>query len=101
MILMKRTSHKIALEKIILSILLSLFSFGVLAQHGAGTPAAGLAAEEQAAAARLESKTIREVTTMLASKEMEGRGTAQPGADRAAEYLAGKFAELGLKAGGD
>ena len=101
MIFTRRRSHRITLEKISLSILLSLFSIGVFAQQGAGTPAAGLGAEEQAAAARLESKTIREVTTMLASKEMEGRGTAQSGADRAAEYLAGKFAELGLKAGGD
>jgi hypothetical protein len=32
---------------------------------------------------------------------MEGRGTAQPGADRAANYLADRFARFGLKPGGD
>ena len=57
---------------------------------------------EQAASAQIKSDTIREVTTTLSSKEMEGRGMAQPGGERAAKYLADKFAKAGLKPlGGD
>jgi hypothetical protein len=37
----------------------------------------------------------------LSSKEFEGRGTGQPGADKAAAYLAQRFAKLGLKPRGD
>ena len=56
-----------------------------------------LSSVEQAATAQVKSDTIREVTTTLSSKEMEGRGMAQPGGARAAKYLADKFAKAGLK----
>ena len=49
----------------------------------------------------MKAETIREVTTTLASREMEGRGIGQPGGERAAKYIAGKFAAFGLKPGGD
>jgi hypothetical protein len=62
---------------------------------------ATLSPAEQAAAAQVKAETIREVTTALASKEMEGRGTAQAGGDRAAKYLADRFARAGIKPGGD
>ena len=60
-----------------------------------------LSSAEQRAAAQLKTETIREVTTVLASREMEGRGTAQPGGDRSAKYLADRFARAGLKPAGD
>jgi len=41
--------------------------------------------------------TIKETVTALAAPEMQGRGTAQPGGDKAAAYLADRFAKLGLK----
>jgi hypothetical protein len=63
--------------------------------------AATLTAAEQKAAARVKLETIRKVTTALSSKEFEGRGTGQPGADRAARYLADRFAKLGLKPAGE
>ncbi len=63
--------------------------------------AATLTAAEKKAADRVKLETIRELTTRLSSKEFEGRGTAQPGADKAANYLAEHFAKLGLKPGGD
>src|SRR5581483_1152207 len=44
---------------------------------------------------------IRDVTVALASNEMQGRGTGQPGADRAARYIADRFSKLGLKPLGD
>jgi hypothetical protein len=60
-----------------------------------------LTAVERKSAARVKLETIREITTALSSKEFEGRGTAQPGADKAAQYLADRFAKLGLKPGGE
>jgi hypothetical protein len=49
----------------------------------------------------VKTPTISTVTTTLASKEMQGRGTAQPGADKAARYIADAMAKLGLKPLGD
>ncbi|MBX3394473.1 MAG: M28 family peptidase [Phycisphaerae bacterium] len=37
----------------------------------------------------------------LASDELEGRGTGQPGIDRAAEYIAAEFSRLGVNPAGD
>src|SRR5882672_6947213 len=62
---------------------------------------ATLTATERKAAARVKLETIREVTTTLSSPEFEGRGTGQPGADKAANYLVDRFAKLGLKAAGE
>jgi len=56
---------------------------------------------EQEAVAQLKTETIREVTSVLAWREMEGRGTAQSGGDRSAKYLADRFARAGLKPLGD
>ncbi len=56
-----------------------------------------LSSLEQAATAQVKADTIREVTATLSSKEMQGRGMAQPGGEKAAKYLAAKFAEAGLK----
>jgi hypothetical protein len=60
-----------------------------------------LTATERKASAQVKLETIREITTRLSSKEFEGRGTAQPGGDRAARYLADRFEKLGLKPGGE
>src|SRR5688572_4320015 len=62
---------------------------------------ATLTAAEKSTSAQVKLETIREVTAKLSSKEFEGRGTAQPGADKAANYLADRFAKLGLKPGGE
>jgi hypothetical protein len=63
--------------------------------------APALAVSELDAVARLKVETITEITTALASKEMEGRGTATPGGERAAQFIADRFAKLGLKPLGD
>ena len=85
-----------------------LFSSSVIPafgqQAGAATAkqsTATLTAAEKSTSAQVKLETIREVTTKLSSKEFEGRGTAQPGADKAANYLADRFAKLGLKPGGE
>ncbi len=44
---------------------------------------------------------MKETVKALAADEMQGRGTAQPGGDKAAKYLADRFAKLGLKPLGD
>lgn len=72
--------------------------------NGAATArrsATTLTADEKKAASRVRLETIRDMTIKLSSKEFEGRGTAQPGGDRAAQYLADQFARLGLKPAGD
>jgi peptidase M28-like protein len=83
-----------------------LLSSSALAWQSSATATATKAAPtlttaERKAADRVKLETIRDVTTTLSSNEFEGRGTAQPGADRAARYLADRFAKLRLKPGGE
>jgi Peptidase family M28 len=87
-----------------LLLLIALFTSPVFGQGSAATapkPAATLTAAEKEAAARIKVETIKEVTAALSAKEMEGRGTAQAGGERAAKYIADRFAKLGLKPLGD
>ena len=63
--------------------------------------ARALAPDEKDLATRVKAETIRDVTSKLASKEMEGRGTATPGGERAARYVGDRFAKLGIKPLGD
>jgi hypothetical protein len=45
--------------------------------------------------------SIKAVTEALSSPEMEGRGTGQPGGDKAANWIAERFRSMGLKPLGD
>ncbi len=45
--------------------------------------------------------SIKRSTTALSADEMEGRGTGQPGGEKAANWIADQFKELGLKPGGE
>ena len=56
-----------------------------------------LSATEQQLAEKISAESIKETVNALAADEMQGRGTAQPGGDKAAAYLADRFAKLGLK----
>ncbi len=76
------------------------YAFQGTATAPAKTAAVKLSSEERKASERVKQETIREITTTLSSKEFEGRGTGQPGADKAAQYMADRFAKLGLKPGG-
>jgi hypothetical protein len=60
-------------------------------------PAVTLTPTEQRLVDNLKVETIKEVVNTLSSDEMEGRGTAQPGGDKAAAYIADRFQKLGLK----
>jgi hypothetical protein len=92
-----QSTRRNLLAAITIIILLTPAAFG---RQGAPAVAA-LTSAEREAAARVKSETIREITTALASDEMQGRGTAQPGGDKAARYIADRFAKMGLKPLGD
>ncbi len=92
------------------SLLLALaFAFSNIAPLAAQTAsmaaakpvAAPLSQAERDLVARLSIETLREVTSALSAPAMEGRGTMQPGGERAAEYIANRFKTLGLKPLGD
>ena len=63
----------------------------------APAPARALSTTEQQLVEGLSVETIKNTVNALAADEMQGRGTAQPGGDKAAAYLADRFAKLGLK----
>lgn len=56
-----------------------------------------LSQAEHELAATVKVETIREVVASLSADEMQGRGTAQAGGDKAAAFIADRFAKLGLK----
>jgi hypothetical protein len=51
----------------------------------------------QATEPRIRADRVREVLTFLASDELGGRDSPSPGLDRAASWLAERFAEIGLE----
>src|ERR1044071_2116653 len=86
---------------VILLLALSLVTPTASAQQSAAKAAPALSKSEREASARIKVETLRDVTNALVSKDMEGRGTGQPGADKAARYIADRFAKIGLKPAGD
>lgn len=81
----------------LLAILLASSSVICWGQAVAPAPQAELSAAEKELAAHVKTETIREVVTALSADDMQGRGTAQPGGEKAAKYLADRFAKLNLK----
>ena len=79
---------------------LSLFVVQTLGQ-AAAPAAAKLSAIELELADKITIGSIKEMTAALASPEMEGRGTGQPGGDKAANWIAERFKSYGLKPLGD
>ncbi len=82
--------------------LISFLLFGqtATAQTTALAPAK-LSATENSLAEKISVGTIKEITAALAAPEMQGRGTMQPGGDKAANYIADRLQKLGLKPLGD
>ena len=70
-------------------------------QSAAPATTRALTADEQKLIDNITIVTIKETVNALAADEMQGRGTGQPGGDKAAAYLADRFAKLGLKPLGD
>src|SRR5688572_15869468 len=82
----------------LLSLLLA-FSAALNLSHAAARPSlqSQLSAAEQDLISHIKVEQIREVVSALSADEMEGRGTAQPGGDKSADYLAQRFAKINLK----
>jgi hypothetical protein len=72
-----------------------------LTQSVAPVTTRAITAAEQKLVDNVTIASIKEAVSALAADEMQGRGTAQPGGDKAAAYLADRFAKLGLKPLGD
>ena len=103
---MKFRLHSHSFWKGLTAVLLTSFvftatSFGWQQAVVGPIPASALTSAEREAAASLKADTIRDVASALASGEMQGRGTAQPGGEKAAQYIAERFAKLGVKPLGD
>jgi Zn-dependent M28 family amino/carboxypeptidase len=79
-------------------LMFALISSQAFAQQ---TAPAALSQAEKDLAASIKIGTIKEITAALAADEMQGRGTMQPGGEKAANWIADRFQKLGLKPLGD
>ena len=82
---------------IVLAILLVTSTAFGWAQAVVPAPTRALSTTEQQLVDGLSLSTLKETVNALAADEMQGRGTAQPGGDKAAAWIADRFAKLGLK----
>ncbi len=88
-------------KKTFSAFIVSLLVFGQVFAQTAATANAQLSATEQEISDKITVASIKDYTTALVSPEMEGRGTMQPGGEKAANWIADKFKSLGLKPLGD
>src|SRR6185369_14224570 len=88
-----------SLALLLATLLITSSAFGLT--QSAPAPARALSATEQQLFDNISVATIKETVNALAADDMQGRGTAQPGGDKPATYLADRFAKLGLKPLGD
>ncbi len=89
------------LRKTMTALLVSLLIFGQIFAQTVAPAKSVLLSEEQQLAAKIDIQTIKDVTATLSADEMQGRGTMQPGGDKAANWIADRFKALGLKPLGD
>src|SRR5689334_13401808 len=94
-----------ALRGLMISLLIAAVTvapvFGWQAAASAPKTDTALSTAEREAQANLSVDTIRNVTTALSAPGVQGRGTGQPGGDKAAKYLSDYFAKLGMRPLGD
>jgi hypothetical protein len=88
------------LSVLLASFLVTSTAFG-WSQATAPVTSKALSTTERTLVDNINVATIKETVNALAAPAMQGRGTAQPGGDKAAAYLAEQFAKLGLKPLGD
>ena len=82
---------------VVLAILLVTSTAFAWTQAAVPVASRALSTSEQRFVDGLSLATIKETVNALAADEMQGRGTAQPGGDKAAAWIADRFAKLGLK----
>ncbi len=88
-------------QKIAFILLINLLVFGQIFAQTVAPAKSVLSAEEKALADKITIQTIKDATTALSADEMQGRGTMQAGGDKAANWIADRFKQLGLKPLGD
>lgn len=88
-------------QKIAIVLLINLLVFGQILAQTTAPAKSVLSAEEKSLAEKITVQTIKDVTTVLSADDMQGRGTMQPGGDKAANWIADRFKQLGLKPLGD
>lgn len=88
-------------QKIAIVLLINLLVFGQILAQTTAPAKSVLSAEEKSLAEKITVQTIKDVTTTLSADDMQGRGTMQPGGDKAANWIADRFKQLGLKPLGD
>ena len=87
--------------------LIAFFVISVLTLESLGQASAAVATTpklvgfEAELAEKITVASIKEMTAALSAPEMEGRGTGQPGGDKAANWIADRFKAFGLKPVGD
>ncbi len=82
-------------------LILFVFVIQTFAQTGTAVAPATVSPIEKAIADGITIESIKSATATLSADEMQGRGTMQPGGDRAANWIADRFKALGLKPLGD
>lgn len=78
-----------------------LFASTLIALQVAAQSVPALSSAEQSLTKGISVQEIEKYTTALAADDMEGRGTMQPGGEKAAKWLADQMKALGLKPLGD
>ncbi|REJ75455.1 MAG: hypothetical protein DWQ47_08245 [Acidobacteria bacterium] len=78
-----------------------LLNLQVPAQMAAKPATSSLTTEERSLTEKISLDSLKRFTNALSADEMEGRGTMQAGGDKAAEWLAARYEEIGLKPLGD
>ncbi|HKN83807.1 MAG TPA: M28 family peptidase, partial [Pyrinomonadaceae bacterium] len=84
------------LSTLLATLLVTSTAFG-WTQAAAPLTTRSLSATEQQLVDSINVASIKEIVNTLSADDMQGRGTSQPGGDKAAAYLADRFAKLGLK----
>ena len=92
--------HNKSLSVLLALLILTSTTFG-WTQATAPVTTRALSATERQLVESINVESIKQTVKELSAPEMLGRGTAQPGGDKAAAYLADRFAKLGLKPLGD
>lgn len=83
------------------ALLIGFLLFGQMLAQTTSVAPAKLSATETNLAESISVETIKNITAALSAPEMQGRGTMQPGGDKAANWIADRFQKLGLKPLGD
>lgn len=89
------------LRQFAVALIINLLVFGQVFAQTASPTKSTLSNAEQSLVSNITVQNIKDFTAALTTDEMEGRGTMQPGGDKAANWIADKFKQLGLKPLGD